>query len=113
MKVFFVLATLGERGMAEYVERQFQLTLEAYAYIRQLPDFECAVQPQANILCFRTKSGDDTVQLALLNQLIAQGKFYLSTTAFNGKRYLRFVVMSPHTTMDDIKRLIDEIRQVS
>jgi hypothetical protein len=38
---------------------------------------------------------------------------YLSTTALRGKRYLRFVIMSPHTTLDDIKRLIDEIRHLS
>ena len=98
--------------MAEYIERQFRLTMEAYEYIRQLPDFECAVQPQANILCFRVKGGDD-VQLAVRDRLTAQGDFYLSTTEFHGERYLRFVVMNPHTTMEDIKRLIGEIRHLT
>lgn len=111
LKFFFVLAALGEQGIAAYIERQFQLTLEAYDYIRQLPDFECAVQPQANILCFRVTGGDDA-QLSLRNTLTAQGDFYLSTTAFRGKRYLRFVVMNPHTSMEDIKQLIDEIRRL-
>lgn len=112
LKLFFVLATLGERGMAEYIERQFRLTMEAYEYIRQLPGFECAVKPQANILCFRVKGSDD-VQLAVRDRLTAQGNSYLSTTAFNGERYLRFVVMNPNTTMEDIKRLIGEIRHLT
>jgi L-2,4-diaminobutyrate decarboxylase len=112
LKLFLVLAALGERGMAEYIERQFQLTMEAYEYIRQLPDFECAVKPQSNILCFRMK-GDDELQLAVRNKLTSQGDFYLSTTAFNGARYLRFVVMNPNTTMDDIKRLISKIRHLT
>ncbi len=111
LKLFFVVAALGERGLAEYIDRQFQLTLEAYDYIRQLPDFECAVKPQANILCFRVQ-GSDNAQLSLRDALTAQGRFYLSTTAFNGKRYLRFAAMNPHTTLDDITRLIAEIRSV-
>lgn len=106
LKLFFVVATLGERGLAAYLERQFELTLEAYDYIRRLPEFECAVRPQANILCFRIKNAENDVQLAVRNHLTAQGNFYLSTTEFRGKRYLRIVVMSPHTTLDDIKRLI-------
>ncbi|MCP4406013.1 MAG: aminotransferase class V-fold PLP-dependent enzyme, partial [bacterium] len=112
LKLFFVLAALGERGLAEYIERQFRLTLEAYKYIRQLPDFECAVQPQANILCFRVEGGDRK-QLAIRDRLTAQGDFYISTSEFNERRYLRFVVMSPHTSLDDIKRLIDEIRHLA
>ncbi len=112
LKLFFVLAALGERGVAEYIERQFRLTMEAYEYIRQLPDFECAVEPQSNILCFRAKDGGNEEQLAVREKLTAQGDFYISTTAFNGKRYLRFVAMNPNTTMDDIKRLVSEIRHL-
>ncbi len=112
LKLFFVLAALGEQGMADYIDRQFQVTQEAYEYIRQLPDFECAVRPQANIVCFRAQ-GDDNAQLALRDALTAQGHFYLSTTAFSGKRYLRFVLMNPHTTLNDIARLIAEIRHLN
>jgi hypothetical protein len=43
--------------------------------------------------------------------LIAKGDFYLSTTEFAGLRYLRLVFNHPDTRLDDIKRLIEEIRQ--
>jgi L-2,4-diaminobutyrate decarboxylase len=108
LRLFLVLAALGERGLAEYLERQFAVTLEAYEYIRQRPEFECAVKPQANILCFRI-SGDDALQLAVRDRLTAEGSFYLSSTAFNGKRYLRLVLMHPDTGLEDIKRLLDKI----
>ena len=112
LKLFFVLAALGEKGMADYIDRQFQLTLKAYEYINVLPDFECAVRPQANILCFRVQGEDDKRQLAIRDRVTAQGNFYITSTAFNGKRYLRIVVMNPHTSMDEIKDLIDEIRRL-
>ncbi len=112
LRLFLVLAALGERGIAEYIEQQFQVTKEAYEYIRPLPDFECAVKPQANILCFRIK-GDDALQLTLRDELTAQGDFYLSTTAFNGERYLRLVFMNPNTNLAHIKQLIHEIRHLT
>jgi hypothetical protein len=47
--------------------------------------------------------------LDVRDKLIAQGEFYLSTTAFGGQRYLRMVFNHPHTCLDDIKQLIQKI----
>ncbi|OEU64385.1 MAG: hypothetical protein BBJ57_08615 [Desulfobacterales bacterium PC51MH44] len=66
---------------------------------------------QSNILCFRTKGGDE-LQLELRDKLNAQGDFFLSTTSFNAKRYLRLVFMHPNTSLDDIKQLIRKIRHL-
>ncbi len=112
LKLFFVLAALGEKGLAEYIDRQFELTMEAYEYIRQTPDFECPVKPQSNILCFRIKEDTDEMQLALRDKLTAKGDFYLSSAIFKDKRYLRLAFMNPNTSLDDIKKLISEVREV-
>ncbi len=112
LKLFFVLAALGEKGLAEYIDRQFELTMEAYEYIRQTPDFECPVEPQSNILCFRIKEDTDEMQLALRDKLTAKGDFYLSSAVFKDKRYLRLAFMNPNTSLDDIKKLISEVREV-
>lgn len=111
LKLFLVLAALGERGIADYIERQFDLTMKAYNYIQEQKEFECAVRPQSNILCFRIE-GSDEKQLKIRDQLTTQGHFYLSTTSFNGIRYLRLVLMNPKTCLDDIKQLIQKIRQL-
>ncbi len=109
LRLFMVLAALGEHGLAAYVERQYDLASQAYDYLRQQPGIECAVPPQANILCFRLE-GSDKLQLELRDWLIAEGDFHLSTSDFNGKRYLRLTFMSPETTLEDVQRLIAEIR---
>ena len=111
LRLFLVLAALGERGLTDYVERAFQVTQEAYEYLNGLPDVECPVRPQANILCFRVP-GSDEQQIAVRDQLIARGDYYLSTTAFGGRRYLRAVFMNPDTTLDDIKGVVREIRSL-
>ncbi len=110
LKLFFVVAALGEHGLAAYFDRQCNLAAEAYAYLLTQPDIECPVPPQSNILCFRTP-GSDRDQLAHRDRLIASGEFHLSTTLFKGRRYLRMVFMSPQTTLDDVKALVTALRR--
>ena len=97
--------------MEKHVDDQFELAKQAYEYIESQPKFDCAAQPQSNILCFRL-SGGDQLQLDIRDQLITRGEFYLSTTVFAGQRYLRMVFNHPETGLDDIKQLIQTIREL-
>jgi len=112
LKLFLVLGALGERGLGEYIERQWDLATQTYDYIQQQPGFECAVRPQSNIVCFRIM-GSDQEQLQIRDALIAQGHFYLTSTSFRGKRYLRLALMNPDTTLEDMQRLLNMIRKIA
>lgn len=112
LKWFFVLAALGEQRLEKHVDDQFELARQAYDYIESQPQFDCAAKPQSNILCFRL-TGSDQLQLDIRDKLIVQGEFYLSTTAFGGQRYLRMVFNHPDTCLDDIKQLIQTIRDLA
>jgi len=112
LRFYMVLGAMGEKGLEQYVDRQFDLASQAHDYIRQQDDFECPVPPQSNILCFRYDASDEK-QLTIRDQLIEQGEFYISATNLDEKRYLRIVVMSPYTTIQDIKTLIKTIRQIA
>ncbi len=103
-RLFVVLAALGEKGLADYIERQFDLTLEAYRLFCGIPGLECPVEPQCNILCFRV-AGDDEAQLRVRDKLLADGDFHLSTAVVEDRRYLRIVVTSPETKLSDLRRL--------
>lgn len=112
LKFLMVLGALGEAGLAGYIERQFDLAAQVYAYLQSLPDFECPVQPQSNILCFRPKGVGDA-QLALRDRLLARGDYYVSTASLNGQRYLRLTLTNPATSLDEIKGLVGEIREMT
>jgi L-2,4-diaminobutyrate decarboxylase len=111
LKFLMVLGAMGEAGMAEYIERQFDLTAEVYDYLQSLPDFECPVAPQSNILCFCVKSVGGG-QLALRDRLLARGNYYVSSASLNGQRYLRLTLTNPATSLDEIKGLVGEIREL-
>jgi L-2,4-diaminobutyrate decarboxylase len=109
LRFFAVLAAMGERGLAAYVERQYRVTREAYELLAGQADFECAAAPQSNILCFRLKA-DDERQMALRARILAEGSFYLSTATHAGKRWLRLVFMNPDTGLAEVRRLLERLR---
>jgi L-2,4-diaminobutyrate decarboxylase len=111
LKLFMVLAALGEQGLAEHIERQMELAVEAFEYIHPLTEFECPARPQSNILCFRIE-GSDHLQLLIRDKLISDGEFYISTTSFNGIRFLRLALMNPNTKLEHIKKLIQRVREI-
>jgi L-2,4-diaminobutyrate decarboxylase len=110
LRFYLVLAALGEGGLAEYVERQYRLAAQAYEYLRGLEGIEIPVAPESNILCFRV-AGSDARQLELRKRILAQGDFYITSTQFRGKRYLRLVFMNPDSGLDDVERLMDQVRR--
>jgi len=109
LRFFAVLAAMGERGLAAYVEGVHRVTRQAYELLAGQADFECAAAPQSNILCFRLKA-DDERQMALRARILAEGSFYLSTASHAGRRWLRLVFMNPDTGLAEVRRLLERLR---
>ncbi|MCP5419960.1 MAG: diaminobutyrate decarboxylase [Gammaproteobacteria bacterium] len=108
LRFYLVLAALGEQGLAQYVERQYRLAGQAYDELKKFDGIEIPIEPEANILCFRVQ-GSDERQLDLRKRILAQGDFYITSTQFHDRRYLRLVFMNPDTTLDDVRRLLKQI----
>ncbi len=110
-KLFLVLAMEGEKGLGDFVAKQYQDTIGFYELINSQTDFECPYKPESNILCFRYKGvSGNQAQLSLREKLIAKGNFYITTAEIDKVRYLRLSVMNPLTNLDTIKDLLAEIR---
>ncbi|SDP12441.1 L-2,4-diaminobutyrate decarboxylase [Filomicrobium insigne] len=110
LKVFFALASQGEKSIAATIERQTAFAQETAAYLRTEPEIEVAVEPQSNIVCFRF-DGPDSLQLKLRRRLTESGNFYISTAEALGRRWLRIVFMNPSTNLNDVVALINELRE--
>ena len=114
-KLFWVLAAEGEEKLAQFIENQYLITREFYGIFQKHPDFHCPYYPQSNILCFQyTKYGtNNAFQLAIRNEIVKRGNFYLSSTEISGIRYLRLTLINPLTKVVHIKGLIAEIMEVA
>lgn len=114
-KLFWTLAVEGERGLGDYVHHQYKRTREFHAIIDAHPDFQCFYKPEANILCFRfTKAGEDNAtQLAIRNEVVRRGAFYITSAEVRGVRYLRLTVMNQRTTTQHLHALLEEIQHAA
>ena len=112
LRLFAVLAALGENGIADYIDRQFDLTHQAYELLRGIQGLECPAEPQSNILCFRVAGGDED-QLRVRDKLLAEGDFHLSTAVVGRYRCLRVVITNPATTLDDMRRMATRVLEIA
>lgn len=114
-RLFWTVAVEGEKGMGDYVHHQYQLTRQFYDIIHSHPDFHCPYYPEANILCFEyQKFGrNNDLQLAIRNEVVKRGHFYITSSDLQGVRHLRLTVMNQLTTTEHIQQLLKEIIQVA
>ncbi len=113
VKFFFGLAAEGEGGLARYVEGCYALGAEVAQLIAARPEYELAVEPQANIVCFRLKELDDEAHLNLRNRVLADGRYYITTTAFAGRRWLRLALMNPETELRHVEGLLNLLPELA
>ncbi|MEU4232509.1 pyridoxal-dependent decarboxylase [Nonomuraea sp. NPDC026600] len=106
LKIFLNLAWRGERGLGEYVSRQYATAHRFWELARRRPGFALPYEPESNIVCFRYGATD---QADLRERLMADGAFYLTSTELDGVRHLRVTVMAPATDDATLERLLDAI----
>jgi L-2,4-diaminobutyrate decarboxylase len=120
MTALALYATLRRDGIArlgEHVEQTFDLARRFAELVREASDFECAVDPEANIVCFRYAPGGtadlDALQLAIREEILRRGDFYIVKTTLPTGIYLRITIMNARTTEDDLRALLDAIRDAA
>ncbi len=111
-RLFLVLATIGEKGMGNFMAKLFDHTRNFAHLINQTPGFSCPFPTHANIICF-TYLPEKFNQLELRNSLIGQGNYYVTCTEIKGKTYFRLVIMNLHTSRETISNLLDEIVRIA
>ena len=114
---YVLLKFYGKTLFDDYVTQQYDLAQEFAAMLDIDPNFELATSPQSNILCFRIfkkeKSDRELNQInaAIRGKLLEDGEFYIVQTKLRGVLYLRTTLMSPFTTGEHLRALIEKIKQ--
>jgi L-2,4-diaminobutyrate decarboxylase len=113
LPLYSVLATRGPAFLGDYVTRMFDLARTFAAALRREPDFEVAVTPEANIVCFRHRAGDDVLQERIRRRILSDGSFYLVQTKLADRVFLRVTLMNPLTTEGDLTQLVETVREAA
>lgn len=115
IKLYVALRAFGVRLFREYVTAAFDLARRFAAMLNEAQDFECAAEPESNIVCFRyipAGAGElDVLQASIRRRLIADGRFYIVQTQLPGGLYLRTTLINPFTTESHLQQLLEAIRE--
>ncbi len=119
IRLYALLRVCGTRFFADYITRTVETAHAFWQVLEEAPDFEAAVEPEMNIVCFRYRPADgrercgaelDALQALIRRRLIESGAFYLVQTELPGGLYLRTTITNPRTTLTDLTDLLDLIR---
>lgn len=123
LELYATLRLLGSEVVAGHVERCFALGRRLAALVQAAPDFELALEPECNIVCFRhvparqggaTGAADlDALQDRVRERVLASGAFYLVKTRLRGATWLRCTLLNPLTTEADLEALLDALREAA
>jgi len=116
VKVYAMIKLYGDDLFRDYIINAYDLGQSFAELIEAQPDFELAVKPDGNIVCFRycpeNHNGDlNVLNAAIRNKSLKDARFYIVQTMVNGKVYLRVSLMNPFTTMTELNALITAIRE--
>ena len=115
IKIYSVIKTYGFEFFESYIDRLIGLGKLLARAVKSHPNFELALEPACNIVCFRwVESNLATEKLNLLNdtirtQILEDGAYYIVKTKFQEKIWLRCTLTNPFTTIEEIKGLLNTI----
>jgi aromatic-L-amino-acid decarboxylase len=110
LKLWFVIRHYGVEGLRYHVRRHVELAQEFARWVEEDPDFELAVPPPLNLVCFRHLGGE-AVNQKLLERLNRSGELYLTHTRLGGQYTLRLCVGQTNTEARHVAAAWRRIRE--
>jgi L-2,4-diaminobutyrate decarboxylase len=114
LKLWFTLRMMGKEQLAEYTDTVIDLTKDTASILAEDSDFELLSDSDLSVLVFRYIRSD-IEDINALNQFIKMKLFYsgevlVASTKVNGNFYLKFTLLNPITTTEDIHEIISKIK---
>ena len=112
VEVWSALRAHGAAWFGEVIDRLCALAAALAARVAAAPDFELALAPEANIVCYRhTGAAElDAHNRALRQRVVEDGRFYIVGTQLPRGYFLRSTIMNPLTEERDLDELLDHLR---
>ena len=118
IEVWSALRAHGEAWFGDVVDRLIVLAAELASRIEHADDFELALFPECNIVCYRHKPRGvtgaplDAHNKALRQRVVEDGRFYIVGTQLDGAFWLRSTIMNPLIEPADFDALLEHLRSL-
>ncbi|GAO10271.1 L-2,4-diaminobutyrate decarboxylase [Streptomyces lydicamycinicus] len=118
LKLWLTLRIMGAQAVGELFDEVIDRAADAWKLLHDDPRFEVVVEPRLSTLVFRyVPSTDrdpelsDRVNLHAREALFASGAAIVAGTVVDGRHYLKFTLLNPETTLEDIATVLDLIAE--
>ncbi|MER5460833.1 aspartate aminotransferase family protein [Streptomyces sp. NPDC002668] len=116
LKLWMTLRVMGADGVGQLFDEVCDLAAAGWELLAADPRFDVVVQPQLSTLVYRYIPGSaagpseiDRANLHARKALFASGEAVVAGTKVGGRQYLKFTLLNPETTTDDIAAVLDLI----
>lgn len=117
LKLWLTLRTMGPRRIGEAFDRVVDLANEAYRLLREDELIEPLNHPELSTLVFRYRPASpcDAADIDRINDeiragLLRSGEAVVAGTRVAGHRCLKFTLLNPATSIDDIREVVALIK---
>ena len=101
LKFWTLWKSVGTNGLAEIVDRQFELANHALEYVQEHPDYTVYSYENSLGICFNYK---DIPADLLCNQLYEAGELMIGYGQFQGYEFVRLVTVNAGNEKEDINQ---------
>lgn len=118
LKLWFTLRLMGRQQLGAYTDTIIETAEEAASLIEEQEDFQLLSHSDLGVLVFRYYPSVLTESPCELNKRIKEKLFFsgevlVASTKVDGRFYLKFTILNPLTTIEDIKDILNKIRSVA
>jgi glutamate/tyrosine decarboxylase-like PLP-dependent enzyme len=118
LAVWATLRAYGRTGYRSMVERHLALAQRLSTRVDETPELERLAETKLNIVCFRFRPPElgeeqlDELNLALGQDVLADGRVFVGTTRYDGKAAFRPAIVNWRTAERDVDLLVDVLLEL-
>lgn len=111
LKLWLTLRMMGPDAIGELFDEVIDRAAAAWQLIGADPRFEVLGRSDLSTVVFRYAAGEfaDEANLHARDALAASGAAVIASTTVDGRHYLKFTLLNPTTTADDVAAVVDLI----
>ena len=109
LPLWFSLATHGTQAYCDAVEKSLEVAEEAARLIQAHPNLELVVPQRLSICVFRRVGWSPEQYAQWSDQLLNDGLAFVTPTKHEGETVLRFCIVNPRTSVEDINLILETL----
>jgi L-2,4-diaminobutyrate decarboxylase len=109
LPLWFSLATYGTDAYTEAIETTLHTARAGARLVDEAEHLELLMEPELSIVLFRRRDWNAAEYQAWSDEQLRRGEAFVTPSSWQGETVLRWCIVNPETTVDDLVDIIDTL----